>query len=255
MPQTGKTLQAETFRQDPKRHRQVLNSERMAAIGLVSLFVTRKFNDPLQAITNILGGIHRRGSLGLEDLPLVDLAYQEIRNLNKLVREMREIYLPSHGKTEKIDVPLALNAVIAESQELFDKKCNITMEVPENAVYVHAIAGQLRTVLQCLVDNVLKACGEHDTIHISVAVVKETIELRLKSSEGGNEQKAIAQLFASLDGSHAEESSEIFELVKSYAIIAMHGGTLTANIDGQEISGFQVNLPIHDGANEMHTAS
>ena len=240
-------MQAEKFRQGQKNQKHVLNSEKMTAIGLLSIITTRKFNDPLQAITNILGGIHRRGSLDPEDLPLVDLAYQELQNLNKLVREMREIYLPSHGRTEKIDMVLELHAVIAEkSQQLSDKEVNITTEFTENMVYVHVIADQLRTVLQCLLDNVIKTCGQNDTLHISIAVDGEIVILRLESSKNNTDCKTILQFFESLDSSNTKESSETVELAKSYAIITMHGGTITAQGAGHDFTGFQVNFPIFD---------
>ncbi len=247
--------QVEQFGQGQRCHPHVLTNEKMAAIGLFFMATASKFNDPLQAIINILGGIHRRNSIEKEDLQLVNLAYNEAQNVITLVRQLREICQPSHGKTEIFDIQLELNAVLEEkSQKLSDKDINVTTECTENLPIFHAIADQLRTVFHALLENVVQTCGEKDTIHLSLSADTEAIVLRIENSSGDWDPIALSQLLAFFDGSNTKEALAISDLAKSHAIIAMHGGTLETKVKNQNFTGFQLNLPIYatsDGFNRI----
>jgi signal transduction histidine kinase len=241
--QNNRELSAE-LEQIQKR---LLNSEKIAAIGRVSATIIQEFNDPLQAISNVLGGIYRRGTLDSDDMPLVDLAYREVRKLNSLVKDLREFHQPIHGKTDLFDVRIELEKVISlNGPGLSGKGIIITTEFAGNIPLIQVVAHQIKKVFQELLDNIIVVCGHHDTIHISTYVDKNTLVLQIDDSGCGINQFVITPLFEPLHISKSKKPARGSGLAMSYAIITMHGGTIEPEGNPGNSTVFKIMLPIHD---------
>jgi hypothetical protein len=225
----------------------LLNSEKIAAVGRVSATIIQEFNDPLQAISNVLGGIYRRGTLDSEDMPLVDLAYREARKLNKLVKDLREFYQPIHGKTDLFDVRIELEKIISLNRpELSGKGIIVTTEFADDIPSIQVVAKQIKKVFQELLDNIIAVCGHHATIRISTYVDKNTLVLQIDDSSCGINESAISPLFEPIHISKSKKPARGPGLATSYAIITMHGGTIETEGDPGNSSVFRIMLPMHD---------
>ncbi len=190
-------------------HQRLLKSEKLAAVGRVAVAIAQKFNDPLQAITNVLGGIHRRGSLEPEDLPLVNLAFDEVIKLNNLVRDLREFYQPTRGKTDLFDIRSELEKIIEMNRPLLiDKGIDIKAEFTENIPLIHAVADQLNSMFQNLLDKSIETCCRGDSIRITTSVEKDTIVSQFESSGCSIDQSAMSQIFDPLNLSNSKRLIE-----------------------------------------------
>ncbi len=224
----------------------VLNSKQLAAIGRVSSAIIQEFNNPLQAITNILAGIHRRGFLEPEDMPLVDLAYQEVIKLNQLVRELREFHQPTHGRTDLFDIGLELRRLIdVNRQRLSDEGISIVTEFFQGTPLIHAVSDQIRIVLQNLLDIAMESCSREDSIHISTSVDKSAITLQIRYCNCTINQAVAAQQPEPVDTPPSHPSEKELRLAKGYAIITMHGGTIDTNVDPEKDTTFKVRFPVN----------
>lgn len=225
--------------------RLLFHSEKLAAVGRVSAAIVQQFNDPLQAITNVLGGIHRRGFIHPEDMALVDLAYGEAIKLNKLVRELREFYQPIRGKTDLFDVRLELEKIIAGNRpRLAGKGIVIATEFAKDMPMIHAAAEQLRTVFQSLLDNGIEACGHDGTIRFSTSFDKDRVIVRITDNGCGIDSAILSQLLEPCNTKDPMRWAGCLGLAKSYAIITMHGGSIETAIDPQKGSVLIITLPI-----------
>lgn len=233
---------------DQARQR-LLNSEKIAAIGRVSATILQEFNNPLQAISNVLGGIHRRGSLDPEDMPLVDLAYGETLKLTELVKNLREFYQPIHGKTDLLNIQAELENIIKlNKQRLSDKGIIITTAFAANLPLIHAVAVQIKKMLQELLDAVIMICDEQTIIRISVYVEGNTLILKIEDSGCGINQYMMSQIHQPLNAPKAKRSLKEAGLATSYAIITMHGGTIETEGDHENTSVLKVMLPVHNSS-------
>jgi signal transduction histidine kinase len=237
----------ELFAELEQAQQRLLNSEKIAAVGRVSATIIQDFNDPLQAISNVLGGIYRRGTLDSEDMPLVALAYREVKKLNELVKDLREFYQPIHGKTDLFDVRIELVKIISLNKpRLSDKGIIVTTEFANNIPLIQVVANQIEKVFQELLDNIIVVCGHQDIIHISTYVDKNSLVLQINDSGCGINQSVISPLFAPLHISKSNKPARGSGLATSYAIITMHGGTIETEGDPGISSVFKLKLPIHD---------
>ncbi len=228
-------------------HRLLFHSEKLAAVGRVSAAIVQKFNDPLQAITNVLGGIHRRGFVDPDDMTLVNLAYQETIKLNKMVRELREFYQPIRGKTDLFDVRLELENIIAANRaQLADKGIVITTDFAENMPMIHAAAEQLRTAFQSLLANGVEACGLNGRIWLSTSCDKESIIVQITDNGCGIDPSVISHFFEPCNMKDEKKWAGCLGLAKSYDIITMHGGSIETAVDRKKGSIFKITLPIRN---------
>ncbi len=225
------------------RHRHQVN-ERLAAVSRVSAAIAQQFNDPLQAITNVLGGMHRRGSLDQDDMPLVDLAYQEIQKLNRLARELREFYQPTLGKTDLLNIQVELEKIIDDNrQKLTDKGIHLTTDFTENVPLIHAVADQIKNLFQELLGNAILACQKDDTIHIATLIEDDMVVVRFEDSGCGIDPAILAQLFEPFGGGRTASAKRDLSLAISYANITLHGGTIEVEEVDDKLTIFKVILP------------
>lgn len=225
----------------------LLNSEKIAAVGRVSATILQEFNNPLQAISNVLGGIHRRGSLDPEDMPLVDLAYRETLKLTELVKNLREFYQPIHGKTDLLNIQAELKNIIDLNKlRLSDKGIIITTEFAGNLPLIHAVAVQIKKMLQELLDAVIMVCDQQTTIKISAYVERDTLILQIEDSGCGINQYMMSQIHEPLNAPKAKKTLKEIGLATSYAIITMHGGTIETVGDLENSPVLKVMLPVHN---------
>ena len=243
-----------TDREIAQARQRHLTNERLAAVSRVSAALAQKFNDPLQAITNVLGGIHRRGCLEKEDMPLIDLAYQEIKKLNELARDLREFYQPTLGKTDLYCIQEELENIINRNrQTLSDKGIVLTTAFDEDIPAIHAVSSQINKVFQELLDSAILACDKDDTIHIATMLQEEMVIVRIEDSGCGIDPEIISQLFEPFNSAQSKKSSRDLSLAISYAYTTLHGGTIEAEIEDGRVTIFKVILPIHQRAN--HSAA
>lgn len=225
--------------------RLLFQSEKLAAVGRVSAAIVQQFNDPLQAITNVLGGIHRRGFIDPEDMPLVDLAYRESIKLNKMVRELREFYQPIRGKTDLFDVQLELEKIIAGNRpRLAGKGIVIDTEFAKGMPVIHAAAEQLRAVFQSLLDNGIESCGHDGIIRFATSFDQDRVVVQITDNGCGIDPSVISQFFEPCNTRDPKKWTGCLGLAKSYAIITMHGGSIETAVDSEKGSIFKITLPI-----------
>ncbi len=227
-----------------------LNHEKLAAIGRVTAAIVQEFNNPLQAITNILGSIHRRGFFDSEDMSLIELAYHEVIKLNIQVKDLREFYQPIHGKTDLFDIQSELERIIdLNGQRLSDKDIGITTEYAINSPLIHAVAEQMRMVLESQINTVINACLPHALIHISTSVAAGSLILQIKCSNCNIDQFDISKLFEPFSTPEIKITERELELAKCYAIITLHGGTIKTAIYCEQGTIIKLILPIKNSGN------
>ncbi len=238
-------LEQQVEKQLPHMDQSRLITERLAAIGRVSAAIVQEFNNPLQAITNILAGIHRRGSFDSEDMSLIDLAYHEVIKLNKQVKDLREFYQPIHGKTDLFDMQSELERIIdINRQRLTGEDINITTKYVQNSPLIHAVAEQMRMVLGSQINTVMKACLPHASIEISTSVDEGSLILQIKCSKCDIDQFDISKLFEPFSTPEMKITERELELAKCYAIITLHGGIIKTDIYGEQGTIIKLILPI-----------
>lgn len=231
----------------------LLSLERTATISRVFAVIAQQFNDPLQAITNVLGGIHRRGFLEQEDMSLINLANQEVKKLNLLALQLREFYQPTLGKTDLFDINIQLERIIGKNtQKILRKDITISSVFGDNIPPIHAVTDQVNKVFQDLLDTVVQDCGKKGSILVATMLEEDMVLVRIENSRCGIPVETISQAFEPFNMALSNKTSQDLNLAISYAYITLHGGGIEMIFDDGRVTTFKVSLPIDHKASTQH---
>jgi signal transduction histidine kinase len=238
-----------------KRHtdERLLSLEKTATISRAFVVIAQQFNDPLQAITNVLGGIHRRGFLEQEDMALINLANQEVKKLNLLALQLREFYQPTLGKTDLFDINGQLERIIGQNtQKMLGKDITLSSAFGDNIPPIRAVTDQVNKVFQELLDTVVQACGKKGSILVATILEEDMVLVRIENSECGIPAETISQAFEPFNMALSNKTSQDLNLAISYAYITLHGGTIEATFEDGRVTIFKVSLPIDHKVSTQH---
>jgi len=247
------------FAQELERSQaQLVQAEKLAAMGRLTASIAHELNNPLQAIQNCLHLILTRRLDGEKQGRYLVLAQEEVDRLIDIVARMLDFYRPSRGQRAPTDV----NALIENVLELVDKRLQrgnvvVHRQFVPNLPLVPVVADQIKQVFLNMVINAIEAMPDGGEL---------VITSRLEKAKAGQGPGWLRVSFADNGvGLSSEELKHIFEpfyttksrgtglgLSVSYGIVERHGG----RIDVKSITGkgtlFTVRLPLTSAGGESN---
>ncbi len=231
-----------------RSHKQLVQSEKLAATGRLTMSLAHEINNPLQAIQNCL-------HLVLE-FPLAEdrrtyylkMAREEVERLSILVQSMLDFYRPAHNEQTTADV----NAVIDRVLALADQKLRsnniefqVTYAAPTQTAQI--APDQLGQVCLNLIMNAAEAMDGGGQLQIGVAPVDGWIEARFSDTGPGIPPADLPHIFEPFYTTKAEGTG--LGLAISYSIVERHGGVLQVDSTRGQGTTFTLRLPRpEDGA-------
>ncbi len=231
---------------------QLLESQKLAAIGQLGAGVAHEINNPL---TGILGQaqllLERRGKADPEAAPL--------RRIEELARRSREITQNllrfSQQRAEPDFQPLDLNSMVRETLTLAEgqiRDAGVPLEVAlaPDVPQVRGDAGHLSQVLLNLLSNARAACAGRAgaTITVGTGVQDDQVCLEVKDTGKGIAPEVLPRIFEPFFTTKEVWSNVGLGLSVSFRIVSEHGGRLRVDSRPGEGSTFRVLLPPHRAA-------
>ncbi len=250
---------------------QLIQAEKMGALGQLIAAVAHEINNPLQAIQNNL-------DLALEDLQTVPnqtdlnkylrVALAEIERVASIVRRMRDFYRPARKEMRPADIHAVLESVLALSgKQLQNNKITIEREWASSLPLIQANPDYLKQVFLNLVLNAIDAmplskAGQVEGTDKRILSVRTALD-RLSpplvgKGAGQGERPAVRIEFADTGtGISPQDLPHIFEpffttkhqgsglgLAISYGIIQSHSGDITVASQVGQGTTFTILLPL-----------
>ena len=228
-----------------RSHQQLVQSEKLAATGRLTLSLAHEINNPLQAIQNCL-------HLALE-FPLADdrktyylkMAREEVERLSILVQNMLDFYRPARSAQTTADVIAVLDRVLALSaQQLRNNQIEVQLKYAPLPLIAQIAPDQLGQVCLNLIMNAAEAMAAGGQLRIEVQPVATWIEARFTDTGPGILPADQPHLFEPFYTTKSAGTG--LGLAISYSIIERHGGTLQVDSSDQGAT-FTVRLPQSDG--------
>jgi two-component system NtrC family sensor kinase len=233
------------FAQEIERSQaQLVQAEKMAAIGRLAASVAHEINNPLQAIHNTLH-LSRQEKLGAEKRrEYLEMAESEVKRLISIVQRMLDFYRPSKGGVALVDV----NEVVENVLKLAAKK------MQHSGVAVSADLGelppaelvqdQIAQVFLNLAINATEAMPGGGELSVQTMLSDDGESVLVKFSDGGEGMSAeqVANLFEPFYTT--KQNGTGLGLAISYGIVERHGGDIEVVSQPGEGSTFTVRLPV-----------
>jgi len=249
----------EQFRRLQQSQAQLIQAEKMAAMGRLVASIAHEINNPLQAV---------QGCLTLADEELAEdqqherlkrylsMADTEIQRIASIVRRVRDFYRPAPAELKPTDI----HAVLTSLLELVAKQLqtsNVTVERDWAAELpmIEANPSYLKQVFLNLVLNAVDAMSEHGgTLRVRTSLDQmqsprekrqmPAIRIEFTDTGVGMAPEVMAHLFEPFVT--AKKDGTGLGLSISYGIIEAHDGQISATSQVGVGSCFTVLLPVNE---------
>ncbi len=222
---------------------QLIQAEKMAAVGRLAASLAHEINNPLQAIQNSL---HLSMHTGLDDegrQRYLGMAQQEVVRLVQIVRRMLDFYRPSSVMTSLNLNRSIEDALAIASKRLQQSHIEIVARLTPNLPTVRGSANQLVQVFLNIIINAVEAMQEKGTLWVGTAyhAEREQVVAAFRDSGPGIQPEILEHLFEPFHTTKPTGTG--LGLAISYGIIERHGGTIAAECPPDGGTTFIVRLP------------
>ena len=237
---------AEYIRQLGNSQEQLVQAEKLAALGRLVGSISHEVNNPLQAIQNCL---HLSWHMGLPEekrKEYHDLAMGEVQRLILTVRQMLDFYRPTAADY----VPINLNTLLDETLALAAKALNdnhveVKKEYAESLPPAPAVGNNLKQVFLNLLLNAGEAMpnGGQLILRTSLALdgVQPMVTVQVTDTGPGIEPEHLPKLFEPFYTTKSQGTG--LGLAVSYGIVQAHGGWIKVSSTPGNTT-FTVSLPL-----------
>lgn len=170
-----------------------------------------------------------------------DMIDRQLSHMTRLVDDLLDVGRLTTGKIRFQSEQVAYAQVVARSVEsvrpLMDaRRHRLSVDMPDNGLWVHGDATRLAQVVQNLLTNAAKYTPEGGLIELKVWLDGTQLHTSVRDNGAGLSAQAIEQvfeLFSQGDGQTAARESGLgIGLTLARSLVEMHGGALSAASDG-----------------------
>ncbi len=248
--------------------KQLVQAEKLAALGRLSASLAHEINNPLQAIHNSVHLMRSRPLSEEKRQIYLSMTQDEIERLISIVQRMLDFYRPNREGMRPVEVNDILDAVLTLSEsQLHERNVQIVRESAAQLPHVLAISNHLKQVCFSLIFNAAEAMPEGGELrvrtYLSSAATGDPDEASYMAVSGGRatdpvQGPAVVIEFSDTGtGIAAQDLPKIFEpfyttrtkgtgmgLAVSYSIIEQHHGDLAVRSKLGEGTTFRIRLPV-----------
>ena len=234
---------------------QLIQAEKMAAIGRLAASVAHEINNPLQAIHNSLHlSLHER--LGEEKrLRYLTMAQAVVQRLIEIVQRMLDFYRPSRGGVVPTHVNGVLENVLALAQKrLQHGDIRVHTYLKADLPLVPMVSDQISQVVLNIVINAVDAMPSGGDLWLETGLSKdgEWVLVSFRDTGPGMSADQMANLFEPFYTTKSDGTG--LGLAISYGIIERHGGEIEVQSPSSEGAMFVVKLPVHPAGTQSSMA-
>ncbi|MFZ0447751.1 MAG: PAS domain S-box protein [Desulfatiglandaceae bacterium] len=219
----------------------LLRSERLAAVGQAVAHVAHEIKNPLM----IIGGFSHQIRKNLDDkkaIQKLDMMYDEIGRLENLVANLGDFTREYRLVKRSTDINSVLSDVLKIMAEIY---------TPEKYVFVEDLAAghdeiscdpdKLKQVFMNIIANGIQAMDEGGSITIATTNLPDAVEIRISDEGMGIEKENLLHIFEPFYTTRDRGSG--LGLAISYKIVEAHKGDIWADSRPGEGATFVIRLP------------
>lgn len=224
---------------------QLVQAEKLAALGQLSARVAHEVNNPLGIIKNYLQLIHDDLTGARQSVEHVQIVTEEVDRIAGIVRQLLDMFKPRHEGFADTDV----EAVIDETMLLLSLhtqkgQIQITKRLPSPMPRIHGSSEQLKQVFLNLLINACDFMPAGGKIDISGETGDNQLTLYVTDTGPGIPPENLQKIFEPFFTTKVGGKGTGLGLSVCYSIVRAHGGDITAaNAEGVG-ARFTIRLPV-----------
>jgi signal transduction histidine kinase len=225
-------------------HSQLIQSEKMSAIGLLAGNIAHELNNPLTGIKSLAQILQTevpdQGTL-LQDLKEVEMAAERSEQIIKNLLEFSSFQTSEHLEAVSVRTVVLKTLAFLKTAMRYQ---NSHIELSEEEDLVVIQPHLLQQVVFNLVNNACQAMGDEGDLFLSSQVRGSTIEITVKDTGPGIPAEIRKSIFTPFFTTKEEGKGTGLGLSMSRAIVEKFGGELQLKENVDKGSEFVIILPL-----------
>jgi PAS domain S-box-containing protein len=222
---------------------QIIQNERLAALGNLVAEITHEIKNPLIMI----GGFARQLSRVIQEeksLAKLKIISDEVQRLEKLILELKEVYRPQALTLQEVDVNTLLTEIFSLSHEdCKSGRIDLRLEIFPEPLWVSGDPEKLKQVFLNLVKNGMEALENGGRLIISSKAAQNQALISIVDNGSGIKPENLEKLFTPFFTTKKRGTG--LGLSVSKRIIEQHpGGRLELKTQEGKGTSIHINLPL-----------
>ena len=229
---------------------QLVQTEKLAALGEMSAKVAHEVNNPLGIIKNYLLLTRRlvdEQAAGSKSGQYLDIVGDEIDRIARIVRQLLELHRGGGPGSEVIDVIGVLDSVLMLAErQLEAAHVTAKKEYGLSPAWVHGSVESLKQVFLNIVINARDAMANGGVLTVTVEQVESSVAISFRDTGPGIPPELIPRIFEPFFTTKDPGRGTGLGLSVCWGIVKSHNGSIT--FTNMNPGGcFEICLPLTDG--------
>jgi PAS domain S-box-containing protein len=234
---------------------QLLQSEKLAAMGRLTSQIAHELNNPLYGIMNTLELLKTEISPESKRRKVLEMALSETVRLSELLRKMLSFSKPDQEEKQAVDLNTVLDEILLlHEKQLQENDIKIKTFFAEALPQISASKNQLRQVFLNLVANARDAMPAGGTLRVTTAADAESVRIEIADTGSGIKQEHLKKIFDSFFTTKDSIKGVGLGLSVCYGFIKDHGGDIQVKSKVDSGTTFTITFPIRQESAETQEA-
>jgi two-component system NtrC family sensor kinase len=224
---------------------QLLQSEKLAAMGRLTSQIAHELNNPLYGIMNTLELLKTEISTQSKRRKILEMALSETVRLSDLLRKMLSFSKPDQEEKQAVNLNTVLDEILLlHKKQLQENDIKIETSFAKTLPQINASKNQLRQVFLNLVSNARDAMPEGGTLKVTTAADPENVKIDITDTGIGIEEEHLKKIFDSFFTTKDSIKGVGLGLSVCYGFIKDHGGDIQVKSKVDSGTTFTITFPI-----------
>ncbi|MBF0228671.1 MAG: PAS domain S-box protein [Desulfamplus sp.] len=225
---------------------QLLQSEKLAAMGRLTSQIAHELNNPLFGIMNTLELMKTEISPQNKRRKLLDMSISETVRLAEMLRKMLSFSKPDQEKKINININIVLDEIILLYEKRFrENSVKFEYQFADELPMVYASKDQLRQVFLNMISNAMDAMPDGGNLKITTENHKSKVSIIISDTGTGIKEEHIEKIFDSFFTTKTDSVKGVgLGLSVCYGFVKDHGGDIKVTSKVGEGTTFTICLPV-----------
>ena len=235
---------------------QLLQSEKLAAMGRLTSQIAHELNNPLYGIMNTLELLKTEIPADNRRRKILEMALSETIRLSDLLRKMLSFSKPDQEERHPVDINSVLDEILLlHEKQLKENDIHIEVSFAEGLNLVIASKNQLRQVFLNMVANARDAMPEGGTLSVVTGSDSDKVFVDISDTGTGIREEHLDKIFDSFFTTKGAVKGVGLGLSVCYGFIKDHGGDIEVKSRVGEGTTFIISLPVYAASEAGESAS
>ena len=230
-----------------KTQEQLLQSEKLAAMGRLTSQIAHELNNPLYGIMNTLELMKSEIPVGNKRRKLLDMSLSETVRVTDMLRKMLSFSKPDQEERIPVDINTILDEILLlHEKQLWEHSIKVVYHFAEGLGQVNASKNQLRQVFLNLISNARDAMPEGGRLTVATEGDDYFVHVTFADNGTGIKKEHLDLIFETFFTTKTDSVKGVgLGLSVCYGFIKDHGGDIKVESRLGEGTTFTISLPVH----------